>query len=55
MAGQTPSAHKSPIVLGAVVGGFVWLVFDSLALGMIAGFATFILIQRDRKEDAGEE
>lgn len=55
MTGPAPSAHKSPLVFGAVVGGFVWLVFDSLALGLIAGFATFILIRRDRKEDTEEE
>ena len=42
---------KSPLLLGLMVGGFVGLVFDSVALGLLAGSATFFLIKRDQRED----
>lgn len=48
-------ADKSPLVFGLVVGGFVWLVFDSVGLGIVAGFATFFLVKRDQQEDIEEE
>ena len=55
MAGPNLNDAKSPLVFGLVVGGFVWLVFDSLALGIVAAFATFVLVKRDQDENAEEE
>lgn len=55
MAAPNLKEDKSPLVFGLVVGGFVWLVFDSLALGIVAAFATFFLAKRDQEEDAEEE
>ena len=55
MTDQTPSLQKSPAVLAVLIGGFVWLVFDSLALGVVAAFTTFFLMKRDHEEDAEDE
>lgn len=44
---QTPSAF----VAGLVVGGFVWIVFDSLVFGFLAAIATGFLINRDREPE----
>jgi hypothetical protein len=41
-------------LLGLIVGGFIGLVFDSLALGLIGGGATFLLVKRDQRNDEDE-
>ncbi|MGB3456438.1 MAG: hypothetical protein WBG08_08880 [Litorimonas sp.] len=43
--------QKNAFVLGIVVGGFVWLVMDSLFFGFLAAAATGLLISRDNRED----
>lgn len=55
MATPNLPSDKSPLVFGLVVGGFVWLVFDSVALGIVAAFATFFLVKRDQEEDECDE
>ncbi|GLQ19729.1 hypothetical protein ACFFUB_14970 [Algimonas porphyrae] len=37
--------------LGLIVGGFVWIVFDSLFFGFLAAAAVIILRKRDERED----
>lgn len=53
---ETPGHNrlKSPLLLGLIVGGFIGLVFDSLALGLIGGGATFLLVKRDQRNDEDE-
>lgn len=41
---------KSPIILALMSGGFVWLVLDSFAFGILTAFATVFLIKRDRND-----
>lgn len=44
-------ALRSPLILAVLAGGFVWIVFDSLALGILAAAATFFLSRRDQRSD----
>lgn len=46
---------KSPIPLAVIMGGLVWLLFDSVALGIVAAFATLFLVKRDQTDDVEEE
>lgn len=42
---------KSPVPLAIIAGGFVWIVFDSVALGLLTAAATVFLIKRDRDHE----
>lgn len=46
---------KSALPAAIIVGGFVWIVFDSLVLGGVAGVLTLLLMKRDAKEDHDAE
>ncbi|MEM7729944.1 MAG: hypothetical protein AAF311_11835 [Pseudomonadota bacterium] len=42
---------RSPFVMGLVVGGLSWVIFDSLFFGLLAAAATGLLMRRDARED----
>ncbi|MGB6228506.1 MAG: hypothetical protein WBF53_00080 [Litorimonas sp.] len=53
MSEERPSVDGSHVALAICAGGFVWLVFDSLFFGALAGAAAFLLLRRDARVDGG--
>lgn len=51
MANENLKSKASPFGLALIVGGFIWIVSESLLFGALAGFATIVLLKRDAKED----
>ncbi|MEM9600202.1 MAG: hypothetical protein AAF926_04190 [Pseudomonadota bacterium] len=42
---------QSTLPLAFIVGGFVWIVFESFVFGLLAFMAVIILRKRDARED----
>ena len=46
-------AQHDPLVWALLLGGFVWIVFDSLFFGLIAGLLAYVYLgqKQTKKED----
>lgn len=51
MSEEEKNTVKSPLPMAIIVGGFIWIVSESLLFGALAGFLTLILMKRDARED----
>jgi hypothetical protein len=48
----TPARSASSLAGAIIVGGFIWIVFDNLALGLIGGLIAAGAMSRRAREQA---